>query len=249
MPKRLEKKADGAAEIGAPISEIFFSYQGEGPYAGMAQIFIRFAGCNLRCNYCDTPQGFIKNPEIFSVERLIKKVLSVRDNNKKKFNTKKPYISLTGGEPLLHIIFLRKFLAEITKLGFNIYLQSNGVLCESLKQIIKFVDIISMDIKLYSACKLDFLTAHKLFLSYALRSRIKDIFVKCVITKDTEGIEILEAAKAISTISKSVLFILQPSTDRRAAGLDKLFICREIAVKFLKNVYPMAQLHKIYKVR
>ena len=47
----------------APVSEIFFSYQGEGIYAGEPQIFVRFAGCNLKCRYCDTPGALAADPE------------------------------------------------------------------------------------------------------------------------------------------------------------------------------------------
>ena len=36
------------------IKEIFESIQGEGPYVGYKQLFIRFCNCNLKCNYCDT---------------------------------------------------------------------------------------------------------------------------------------------------------------------------------------------------
>ena len=41
----------------APIIEVFSSIQGEGLLIGRRQIFVRFAGCNLNCNYCDTPES------------------------------------------------------------------------------------------------------------------------------------------------------------------------------------------------
>ena len=49
----------------APIVEIFSSIQGEGLLVGRRQIFVRFAGCNLDCNYCDTEDSkSVKNGEL-----------------------------------------------------------------------------------------------------------------------------------------------------------------------------------------
>ena len=40
----------------APVREMFVSVQGEGPYVGYRQLFVRFPKCNLNCIYCDTPK-------------------------------------------------------------------------------------------------------------------------------------------------------------------------------------------------
>ena len=39
------------------LSEVFVSFQGEGAHIGRRHLFVRLAGCNLRCSYCDTPDS------------------------------------------------------------------------------------------------------------------------------------------------------------------------------------------------
>ena len=82
------------------VNEIFYSLSGEGVSQGVPTVFIRFAGCSLRCGlktgkklWCDTPYALSNQAgEEFSLEELIQKVDSF---------TKTPQqIILTGGEPL-----------------------------------------------------------------------------------------------------------------------------------------------------
>jgi organic radical activating enzyme len=89
--------------IKAFISEVFVSKQGEGPYTGVEQIFIRFAGCSLNCAYCDTDTTVFTE---YTVEELLKKVLF--------FKEEVDSVSITGGEPLEQIDFLRLWKPKST---------------------------------------------------------------------------------------------------------------------------------------
>lgn len=86
--------------------EVFSSIQGEGLLVGKRQIFIRFAGCNLNCSYCDTPES--RDPscgEELSADQLQGMVENLVTPD---FHS----LSITGGEPLLYPDFIREFLED-----------------------------------------------------------------------------------------------------------------------------------------
>lgn len=82
------------------ITEIFYSIQGEGPQIGMPAVFIRLAGCNLSCLYCDTTYSW-KKDEIVSIEMSNEQVMDIISFECEKFDAKPELIIFTGGEPLL----------------------------------------------------------------------------------------------------------------------------------------------------
>ncbi|MEZ6127727.1 MAG: 7-carboxy-7-deazaguanine synthase QueE [Planctomycetaceae bacterium] len=74
------------------ISEVYESFQGEGPFAKTPSLFIRTSGCNLRCSFCDTPfTSWNPEGEQVSLEQLAMRVR----------NTSAGHVVLTGGEPML----------------------------------------------------------------------------------------------------------------------------------------------------
>ena len=74
------------------IAEIFYSIQGEGELTGVPTVFVRTAGCNLRCSWCDTPYASW-NPE--GVEMSVEQILDEVNRHPTRF------VVLTGGEPLV----------------------------------------------------------------------------------------------------------------------------------------------------
>lgn len=115
------------------ISEIFYSIQGEGIRAGKPCIFIRFAGCNLNCVWCDTKYAINTNN---SVQMTIKQIL----NEIKKYDCN--FVMLTGGEPLmqLEIIELTAKLLENDRL---VVIETNGSLAIDVlpQKAIKILDV------------------------------------------------------------------------------------------------------------
>lgn len=98
------------------VNEIFYSLDGEGIRAGYPAVFIRLAGCNLRCDYCDTEYALRgTDGEEMTISEIIDKVRSFG---------KCRSITLTGGEPLLQngtINLLRELHGE-----FDTIVETNG---------------------------------------------------------------------------------------------------------------------------
>jgi len=97
------------------LNEIFRSIQGEGSYAGFPALFIRLAGCNLNCHFCDT-KAALKEGKIFTIDKILNEIKKL-----KSFH----HILITGGEPLLQEnIYL--LIEKIISLRCLVLLETNG---------------------------------------------------------------------------------------------------------------------------
>lgn len=94
------------------INEIFYSLQGEGKWAGTAAIFIRFAGCNLSCDFCDTRHQHYK---IYTEAEIVREIAKYAHCGR---------VVLTGGEPSLQVT--EELLGMLHDNGYHIAMETNG---------------------------------------------------------------------------------------------------------------------------
>jgi len=234
------------------ITEIFSSFQGEGIYLGVRQIFIRFSGCNLRCKFCDTKYSLNikKRCKVWFDEKnffYLSNPVEVGDlvNIIGRFKDSFHSISLTGGEPLLQVEYLEELTTILKKKGLKIYLETNGTLVNGLKRIIKNIDIVSMDIKLPSSTGLrGFWDEHQKFLKVS-----KDkVFVKVVVTDDTKISDIVKAVSLVKKINKNIPFVIQQDFNMNPKiFLKKIYKCYTFS-KF-KDIRVIPQIHKYLKIK
>ncbi len=246
-------------EPAAVISEIFSSIQGEGLYCGERQIFVRFAGCSLRCAYCDTVSaqddaesclvhygdGTAELPNPLTKDDVMGAVRKLDDPPGLHHS-----VSLTGGEPLLQSDFLAELLRALKAERMRTCLETNGVLWKELDKVIDTIDSISADIKIESATgeppRFD---DNRRFLATAAR---KPTWVKVVVAEGTTVSELDEAAQTVASVSPAIPMIIQPVTDRdggtRVRG-EKLLALQKRALEHLACVRVIPQMHKILGVR
>jgi len=226
----------------APIVEIFSSIQGEGLLIGKRQIFIRFAGCNLNCSYCDTPESQKSSyGTILSVEEVINQINHLKTPDLHS-------ISFTGGEPLLYTDFIGEI---IKKTDFKTFLETNGTLPEKISKFLK-IDFASLDFKLPEHLNN---YDNKIFENEiaSLKILIKsntNIYCKLVVLPSTKLNTIEKIAKAINNeVNTSVSLVIQPVSpiDQWQNNIIKLFKFSEIAGKYL-DVFIIPQTHKFLKI-
>jgi organic radical activating enzyme len=244
------------------VVEIFSAIQGEGIHVGRRQLFLRLAGCNLACDYCDQPEvrrvpapaliertagrrDFIAARNPLGVERSARAILRL-DRPRGMHQA----VSLTGGEPLMQAGFLAALLPILRRAGLRVLLETNGTRPEEYRALRHLVDIVSMDLKLRSAtgCAMP-AKAHRQFLRLAAR-RGREVYVKAVVSSRTTDKEVARAAGLIAAIQRSVPLVLQPVTrrgPRTPAPPDpaRLLELQAAAGKVLPDVRVIPQTHKI----
>lgn len=239
----------------ANLVEIFSSVQGEGSLVGQRQIFVRFAHCHRNCAFCDTPNEPSENftieriagsgefeslPNPISVEALVKLIGEI--NHPAGVNKA---ISITGGEPLLHVDFLKDFIPAVKKLGLEIYLETSGDLPGALGLIVADVDMVALDIKLESATSEPTLWDEHEDSINICSSSGTNYFVKIVTSADTT-LEELHDASLLPEVGVPV--ILQPMTatlgNERVPSAKQMLDFQQFLSQYLSDVRIIPQCHK-----
>lgn len=225
----------------AKIVEIFRSVQGEGRYVGVAQVFVRFAGCGLSCPWCDTPSSrTLENAREMDTAAILREVLPLREGCHS--------VSLTGGEPLEQPQAVAALGKALRAEGVKVFLETNGVLTEALKHVIDDVDIISMDFKLPSGMDgKDLWAEHEAFL---LAARAKKVYVKTVITRETDDKDVMKAVAIINNIRPDILLVLQPNSAQ--LGKELLEKCMALQIqcsRSLRKIKIIPQMHKLLEIK
>jgi len=229
--------------VTARIVEIFNSIQGEGKYAGVQQVFVRLAGCNLTCEYCDSTHARDVNaPGSIEMDplQLWSEIEDIWGGSHS--------ICFTGGEPLMQADFLKEVFAILRVYKAPVFLETNGTLIEAFKKVVDDVDIVAMDIKLPSTTGcIGYWDEHVEFLRLAWG---KDIFIKTVISNKTSMEDIIKAVEIITKGDPAMPFFLQPNYyDINNNVMAKCRDFQQYALNYLSDVRIIPQLHKFMNIR
>jgi organic radical activating enzyme len=234
----------------ANINEIFHSFQGEGFLAGKPFLFIRFGGCNLKCEFCDTKKSTKKTKNCLvktdSKKFKIPNPVSIKQLAEAIKSFDFSIVSFTGGEPLMYADFIEKAL-PIFK-GKKTFVETNGTLYNSIsKKLVREIDYWSVDIKLKSTSKLDLFNDHKLFLKKLTEGN--NIMIKCVFSSRSKAEEIRDAyniALEIHSANPNTTLTFQPMTSKNKikTGLNTGYI-KSLSEEGRLDLRLIPQMHKI----
>lgn len=201
------------------ISEVFASVQGEGLRQGEATIFVRLAGCNLRCSFCDT-KGSWKDGRDLCPEQVLDMIQKIR------LSFPAGWVCLTGGEPLLQRV--EGLVGRLKNEGFMVQVETNGTRYRSMA-----ADWYTVSPK-----------PRRYFYRPEYREKAKE--VKVIVTRD---LSLTRIRKLRQDFSLSTPLLLQPQSNRRWSIERGLRLLEEALKAGLDNIRLSAQLHKIFGLR
>jgi 7-carboxy-7-deazaguanine synthase len=222
------------------ISEIFYSLQGEGLLAGVPSVFVRLAGCPLRCRWCDTKYAWdYQAGRDYTVSQIVEEV--------RKINCE--YVVITGGEPMVTAdLRCRKDLNELVKsfkgLDKHITIETAGLWYEPNLPC----DLMSISPKLSNsepnepnAAKIH----NKVKPDLAVLRELIDNFnyqLKFVVDSEKDITEILPTVKALSRADNKRVFLMPQAQTRDellAKSLMVAELCKQTSFTFCQRLQIM----------
>lgn len=205
------------------VNEIFNSIDGEGTRAGSLSTFIRLAGCNIRCSYCDTSYSLkATDGKIMMIDEIISEV--------SKYNCK--HITLTGGEPLIHnncILLVKKLIDS----GYTVNIETNGTL--DISEYLIDNCIITMDYKTPSS-KME----HKMYIENLDKLRENDV-LKFVCSRSD-----LERVREVILSNKLDCWIYLSPVFNQIEAKELVYFVKQLDEEIdTEKIRVQVQLHKV----
>jgi len=240
-----------AASARVKLSEIFTSIEGEGILFGTKTMFVRLAGCPLKCHWCDTLYALpMESGSDYSIDEVKELILNSLHPNTYKVN-------FTGGEPLVQyeaVIELAKFVRQK---DIKTYLESACYDAARFAKVLPHIDLVKVEFKLKDSKVVD-----EKHYGSLLRSEIdclklaidkgKTTYVKVVVTNSSSLKEFKELVHEVFRAAKPAEiagFIIQPSYKIDEPTLDVLFGFYDAVYPVYDEVRVVPQMHKAIGVR
>jgi len=194
------------------VNEIFYSLQGEGFLAGVPGVFIRLAGCPLRCKWCDTKYAWSKDAgKELSITQIIEEVQDWPCR----------YVIITGGEPMVNSD-LPELVQELKDIRRHITIETAGIAyipdlqCDLMSISPKLSNSIPDEEKpaaLHEDSRLDLAVLSELLDNY-------DYQLKFVVETDSDQLEIEETLEALGEVDYEKV-MLMPQAATRGELIEK----------------------------
>jgi len=242
------------------VSEIFASFQGEGSRVGQRHLFVRFAGCNIRCRWCDTPDSLVRvasctvdypaGEHVKLPNPLSRTTLSDIVARCCQEDPTIAMIAITGGEPMVQSAFLASWLSDSPP-PVPCMLETNAMLVQGLASVLPGISLVSADVKLPSNTgEPELWDRHRAFLETC---RGTELYVKMPVDAGTDAAEVDRAARLVAECAPGATLFVQPITapdspqwQIERSRLDDL---AAVAASVVSDTRVLPQVHKLVGMR
>lgn len=188
------------------VSEIFYSLQGEGFLAGVPSVFVRFAGCPLRCRWCDTKYAWAKEAgRQYSPAEVIEQVQQWPSR----------FVVVTGGEPMIYSD-LPELVQQLKAAGKHVTIETAGIAyipdvpCDLMSISPKLSNSVPDDAKsaaIHNASRLDIAILRRLIDNY-------DYQLKFVVHSRADLPEIEETIDKLGNVNRDKVMLMPQAATR-----------------------------------